>query len=296
MIITEITNGLGNQLFQYATAFALAKKKGTDLLIDKSWYETEAASKNNRKFALDKFNINLKFAKLSETTKLKSPKFPFLINSLYWRRQYALPYYKRDFFREQSCLYDSHIFKAKNNVFLSGFFQSEKYFNEFRPILLHDLELNEKPDVDDAHMLKSIQNSNSVCLSIRRGDYLKKENMVAFNIIGFDYYQKAIAYINERVESPVYYIFTDDTEWLNKNIDRFEIRNYIIAGSHLDTPHIGITLMKHCKHYITANSTYSWWGAWLNNDSDSIKITPEKWFLIERLNTIDLIPKGWIQL
>lgn len=246
MIISKLSGGLGNQMFQYARGLALAKQKNTTLKLDLSFYKKD----NRRVFSLSSFNISSKEANFFEKLIVK-------------------------------------IFSPSS--YLQGYFQNEKYFERIKDIIREEFQPKESIENKFPDLVNDIKNSNSVSVHVRRTDYLNKQHQ--FIILGIDYYTKAINKIEKEVSNPKYYFFSDDVEWTKENIPH-QSDSVFIAGKDVDDIH----LMALCKHNITANSTFSWWSAWLNLNVDKIVISPRKWFTDDANDKSEIIIEGWLLL
>jgi len=196
-------------------------------------------------------------------------------------------------FNEKSFSYDPGINKLSGDVYLNGFWQSEKYFKDIREILLKEFSLKVKLS-GAAESLKNKISSDeqSVSIHFRRGDYVHLASAIAHHgAKDLDYYSDAITSIKQFLNDPSFYIFSDDINWVKEN---FKIENApYVEGlkSHED-----LELMKTCQHNITANSSFSWWGAWLNNNPEKKIIAPKQWFKDPSINTTDLIPASWLRV
>ena len=292
--------GLGNQLFQFALGYILAKKNKINLRINIERYNS-----SEREFDLDKF---------PEINKLNIPKITkynfFIKINLYLKykflkilkiiRIYRLINYF--FFLEKRKLentpfvFNENLLKKKiaKNFLLLGFFQSEKYFISYKKIILKLLKFPKIKKKLFQNHLDLIKNSNSVAIHIRRGDYLNNPKARYFHgILHESYYKKSIDYIKRRIKNPVFFIFSDDINLVKKDFFFFkkEIHIFIDTKSSVNDLH----LMSSCKHFIIANSTFSWWGAWLSKNSHKIICAPKKW-VKARISTADIIPESWIKI
>lgn len=292
MIISSISDGLGNQMFQYALGRNLGIKKKTEFKLDISWYKNVNSEYTPREFKLNKLNIRADIASESEINILCNPNYPFLLNSIYWRLQNSKPYYKKNIVKEQFFNFDANIFLAKKNTYLKGFWQSYKYFEEIQHFLVNEL----KPlhiSASNAITEKTIlQDNKSVSLHFRRSDYLK--NNGTHYALNEDYYRTALSLIKQTIPAASFYIFSDEPQWV---INNFKIDGkHTVINANAGEPEMDMYLMSCCKHNIIANSSFSWWAAWLNQNKNKIVIAPKKWFNNITLNTNDLIPPSWIQL
>ena len=197
---------------------------------------------------------------------------------------------------EESFTFDERIMKLKGNLYLDGYWQTEMYFKSIRNELLDDFEIKSSPSGENSSMLDLICKSNSVSVHIRRGDYVNNaETFQKHGVSSMEYYNKAINYINKRVENTHFFIFSDDIEWVRQN---FTIKHAIhfIGFNDASKNFEDLRLMKNCKHNIIANSSFSWWGAWLNENPNKIVIAPANWFNDISVNTNNLIPSDWVSI
>ena len=297
MVIVKIQGGLGNQLFQYAIAKSLAIHKNTSLYLDLSFYNgTTFDNVTKRNFELNIFNLEYKIA----------PKFLLAIfnsNSVKnkWLRfgyRFLASLLKVKSFREESNdftlkeMFDCNI----KNLYLDGYWQSDSSFNYFNNGLRKELQVNIPLSNQSSNFLKKINSANAVSIHVRRGDYVT--NSDSFNFHGtcdLEYYKEAVYKMNALIESPMFYIFSDDTDWVLHNfnfISNFQIINHNTGDNSFED----LRLMMACKHNIIANSTFSWWAAWLNNYPSKIIFAPKKWFNNEVANSKVMLPPNWFRI
>lgn len=291
MIIVKLMGGLGNQMFQYAAARRLASLHNTSVKLDLSFFGKDVPGILPRSYALVPFAIHAEPATDQEIANLYEPqagtikRFARLMN----------PCYRRIHIREQYFHFDSSILELTDNIYLDGYWQSEKYFRDIDGIIRQDFKINTVLDSLNRQAIEEIEATESVSVHIRRSDYIS--NSSASKILGacpIDYYQKAIDFITVRVCNPKFYIFSDDIDWAIKNIKIQHPTTFVNNNS--DKEHEDLRLMSLCKHNIIANSSFSWWGAWLNSNPDKIVIAPANWFKTTGYDTRDLLPKSWVQL
>lgn len=289
MVITKLMGGLGNQMFQYATGYALSQHHQTELGVDISFLNQETGGQyTKRDFELNVFNTAI-------TTVSKEELHTFL--TTYYSRtnrflNSSLPYvFKKHYFLEKGHQYHPDIFKTSTNVFLSGFWQSENYFSKYREQLLNIFTFKSDYLKGIDNELKLISNSNSVSLHVRRGDYIENKNANSFHgVCSLDYYEQALLYLENLNSEMEVFIFSDDIEWCKQNLKLKHGHHYVDNNS----VYKDFFLMKNCKHNIIANSSYSWWAAWLNTNPSKMVIAPKKWNNTTFENTI--VPDNWIKL
>ncbi len=262
MILIDILGGLGNQMFQYALARKL-KETGKEVLLDLSWYE----NCEEREYQLKYYHISIPEAdkKMRQDFQVK------YLDDRLWNKFVKRP---RNVMIDRCKGVQTKVFLS-DNVKMTGYWQSEKYFMDIRNILLEEFE-PQKTLISGAYREKSIEieKVNSVSVHVRRGDYLLEKNIAARGGICTNvYYQNAISIMKERVKNPVFYFFSDDINWVKQQYQGENIRYIDLSGEAYED----MWLMKKCKYHIVANSSFSWWGAWLCKNEDQIVIAPSIW-------------------
>jgi len=294
-VIVKLTDGLGNQLFQYACGLAVAMRTNQPLLVDNTWYRSIAEQYTKRKYLLNQFNISAAEATEKEINILKKPKYPIIINSLYYRWQYSLPTYKRRYYKEPHFHYDGNTFKINKSVYLEGFWQSECYFKEIKEPLLQEFSLKKPLSASAQAIEKQILFTNSVAVHIRRGDYTQRNKNPEHQLLPVIYYNEAIQQMNTLLVAPYFYIFSDDINWVKDNLPIEQAVKFVSINTESELE--DFALMKSCKHHIIANSSFSWWGAWLSESPNQNVIAPKDWFTHNSpKQKNDLVPKEWTQL
>ncbi|MFD2934558.1 alpha-1,2-fucosyltransferase [Spirosoma flavum] len=290
MIISRITSGLGNQLFQYAAGRDLALKNKTSLYLDLSYYLYEYSTDTVRPFKLDHFSVPYRVLQkspleyLSKATKLLPNRSlpPLLL-----------------FLKEKQFHFDDTVVEASACcITLDGFWQSEAYFRDNADTIRRDLTLSNIPSPEFAHYKQQINNTPTpVSIHVRRGDYVNHpEFSKTFGFIGLAYYEQALSQLNELHKNIQLYVFSDDHEWVHQNLSLPDNTVFVQnSGSNADIA--DLVLMSQCQHHIIANSSFSWWGAWLNPNPDKLVITPRQWYKQQPTwNTKDLLPSTWLAL
>lgn len=286
MIIIKLKGGLGNQMFQYACARHLAEKSDATLRLDLGWYRDGIpAGDTVRLYGLDRFSISAQEASEDE------------IRNVGGRPSTAMRLAQKVINKlrpNNSYLFDPRILDKKGDVYLEGFFQSEHYFKDIDSIIRSEFRLKDSLGGAASIVLSSIESTDSVAVHVRRGDYISNINASSFHgICSPEYYRGAIAMIRARVDSPRFFVFSDDIEWVQENIEIPEA-TYVSRDDIAD--HEELVLMSKCKYNIIANSSFSWWGAWLNQDPDKIVIAPKRWVTDARIDTRDAVPNEWIRI
>lgn len=294
--IVKFNGGLGNQMFQYAFAYTVAKKFNLQMFFDFCFFEDvkHTAIATDREFELHAFDIKCQEASKEDLAKVVFSKRQSKLQKFLWQN-FKLKSFEpdgNDFLQKNSYVFDKTLFK-KPYYYYNGYFQNEKYFKSEKENLIKCFTLNLPLDEQNQNVLNKILETNSVSIHIRRGDYITLENANKFHgVCSLDYYKKAIDFIAKRVKNPHFFVFSDDIDWVNKNL-KIQYPMTIVDFNQ-NQGWFDLELMKNCKHNITANSSFSWWGAWLNQNPTKIVIAPKKWTVQKR--KCDIIPKEWIKL
>lgn len=280
-IVVRVSGGLGNQLFQYAFARSLSIIYGADVKLDGSNYRRD----KKRNYVLDRYNI--KINRLNRFDELLSD-LRFKLN-----KKFGLGIAPA---MESNTFEYLQINDVKSNYYV-GSWQNVKYFDFYKSILMQELKCKKSEDKFEENLIEEIQSCNAVACHVRRGDYLEPDNVKVYISVSMDYYNSAIKLMESRVEDPIFYIFSDDIDWCRNS---FNNDNVVFVNSTGEMDDISeFELMRYCKHFIIANSTFSWWAAYLSENTESIKVAPSKWFVTneganERLHAALL--EGYITL
>lgn len=289
MITVKLSGGLGNQMFQYALGRCLAEKNKTKLKLDISGLLHRLPKKNftYRNFVLDGFKVNYYlnfFSWVARFTGLHSLLFIISYGYLCLQNRIRPTIVERDAFD-----FNKEILNLKDGVYLDGSWQNESYFKEIETMLRTEFQLSDNLDIDESDWLKSINESNSVAIHIRRGDYV---SLNLDRVCSLNYYSLAMAHIRSKINDVHFFIFSDDPKWAEENFK--ELNMNIVSTEEYRSPCVDMYLMSQCKHQIIANSTFSWWAAWLNTNPEKIVVAPKFW------NKKDYSPSpvlaNWIKL
>jgi hypothetical protein len=292
MVIIKINGGIGNQLFQYAFGRALEEKCNYKVYYDISEFE----SYKLRNYDLHHFNVDIKFVYKKDIEKLNniSNKIKFKIFRLL--NIHKLKLRKLSYYQEFIDNFNVDVFKISNSIYLNGYWQSEKYFFEIRDIIKRELFIKTPPSETNEFILKNILSVNSVSVHIRRGDYLtNNKTKHLYGCCTLDYYYQAFSIISNNVKNPIFFVFSDDIEWAKENLKN-KYNFYFVDVNNSINAYEDLRLMSFCKHNIIANSSFSWWGAWLNLNSNKIVISPKKWFAGKKVKIEDRIPSNWLKI
>lgn len=296
MICIRLQGGLGNQMFQYALGRKLSYERDVELVLDTSLLKSKRIDDTTRRsFELEIFEIKGHEATKNELGNVK-PLLSKIENSLALKFK-GTGLQKENYFVENQSYFDKSIDKVGENCYLMGYWQSYRYFDSVESLIRQDFRFRKNLDKKSNSIANNIRNDNSISIHIRRTDYVNNSNHSIHGVCSLEYYMEAIEFITKNVSSPIFYIFSDDIEWARSNL-RLNFKCEYISGNYGSKSYIDMQLMSLCKHNIIANSSFSWWGAWLNENTDKIVIAPKKWFKDEKRNsmTSDLIPEDWIRL
>lgn len=292
MIVANIVGGLGNQMFQYALGRSLSLSFGASLRLDVRDFFQHTIHQG---FELERvFSAPVT---LADTEVLKS--------TLGWlSSRHALRLLGRPSARFLHCnrliiephfQYFSGIKRASSSCYLKGYWQSERYFSSHIDVIRADFTFRSPLSNENKLVIEAIGAVNAVSLHVRRGDYLSNHHALCVHgVCSLEYYERAIKYITDRVANPVFFIFSDDLEWVKSSL-KIEYPCHFIDHNQGSESYNDMRLMSRCSHHIIANSSFSWWGAWLNPSDSKIVIAPKQWFA-KPIDTSDLIPKGWVRL
>ena len=300
MKIVNIIGGLGNQMFQYAYAIALQKAHpGETIKIDTQHFRFPIIKKyRGNNFYHNGFEIY----RIFPNSDIPEASAWDLIKLSYYIPNYILSRVARRIFPKRNSEYilsaDKYFYyqddaiNREGDCYYEGVWSSIKYYQEVKPELQRQFSFG-VPNRYNFEMLQKIAETNSVAIHVRRGDYVNASNFR--DICTIDYYQKAIKTILELELDPVFYIFSNDIDWCKKNIEPLLLGNkveYMSGNRGQDSPW-DMFLMGHCKSQILANSSFSWWSAFLNSQAVHI-IAPSRW--VNRSNDVEMYDHSWIKI
>ena len=297
MIIVKIFQGLGNQMFQYAYGYARAKELNCELKIDTSYYNsyaevTQYGYTYKRDFGLNHFKITAPEATSVEINGIVYPRGKNLAQKVSnnYRRLLGR-HYQKFVVKEPSYAFDENLLRIPDNTYVEGYFTDERYFQQYKSELQAQFEVINPPNEKNATLLNQISRGNSVCISIRRTNFL---NNPLHGTCGEDYYYSAMDEVAARISNPVFYVFSDDNNWVNTHFE--SKHNCILVQHNYPDFYEDFRLMKQCKHHIIPNSTFPWWVAWLSNFENKIVIAPKYWLNSNTIDYSGFVPNEWIKL
>jgi len=285
MIYSRIRGGLGNQLFQYCVARSLADNLGTSLGLDVRDFNQNSPYL----MGLKNFNIRANFNPHGMIRHKNNGYFRYLIDAVNGKQKIV--------YKEPHLNFDKNILFLPDNSYLKGYWQTEKYFIKNKVNILNDLKIISPQNEKNKSISSKIANYTSVSLHIRRGDYISN---IAYNsthgTCSLTYYKNAINYLIKKIgENFKVFAFSDDPEWVSSNL-KLPVDIYFVKNNSSEYNYEDLRLMSECDHNIIANSSFSWWGAWLNTNHNKIIITPSKWYADKSTKNDDITPSNWIKI
>ena len=296
MIFLKNKGRLGNQLFIYALALELKSNyPNEEIIIDNSEIDSFGFSNDLLQFKTKNFKYihDNSYKRLSFIQKILIQYYNLISKKYGYEKKY-------DFEKGITKIY-SHFglvihtngyipynLHLKDKCYFNGYFQSTRYFNDVQKELRKDIVPKNVEDIKNTFLYKKIVSENSICVTIRRGDFLKYK---VHNVCGETYFEKGISLITSMVDNPVFFAFSDDIDWVKKNI-KFDFPVYYESGN--DNTSTKLFLMYSCKHFIISNSTFSWWASYLSEYKDKIIISPDKWY--NENVPCDLFQPNWIKI
>lgn len=314
MILLKLKGGLGNQLFQYACGRALSLRSGQKLVLDVTGYAVQPGAETPRHFALSPFSIQADEI-------ITDPNDSRLSHLSGVSRKFALSILFTKILRKISGNYhigwDARFFEKINaeaksvaktatekDVYLDGFWWSEKYFADQAIVIRQDFMLRDpmSPTAQNIASIIDDQSGIPVSIHIRRGDYVLDPKTNAYHgLCSKDYYDEAIAHLVSKIGKNIeLFVFSDDIEWVKTNMPfgypTFYVSRLGPDEKNILADHEELILMSRCRHHIIANSSFSWWGAWLNPSPNKIVIAPARWTKKKIRDSKNMLPDSWITI
>lgn len=294
-IVVRLMHGLGNQLFQYALGRRLAIERGASVHFDAFWYSEKTCPRPDRPLALCEFDIR---GEITFDDRWKDRWLPpTLSRKIRWViDQRLLPRWRRNFVEEdldrmkiRGDAFDRRILGAPDGAYFCGYWVSPRYFDGIEYQLRSELVLRAQPKGRYPDYRARMQESESVAIHVRRGDYLTYTD---FGILSAAYYRRAVAAMRARIKTPRFFVFSDDVD------EARDLMDDIVECEHVElepgaSPAHDLSLMASCRHFINANSTFSWWGAWLSPHREKIVFVPDKWLLGIGRSVDNIYLPGW---
>lgn len=283
MIITEINGGLGNQLFQYAAGLSLSFRHQTQLKTAVQFKHADTS----RSLGLSHFNLKLIEASQEDVNQLYSG------SAIDRAMQAILPAQFKRFYKEKHFAYQSGFEKLGSYVYLKGYWQSERYFSSIANQVKDIFTLQPQCYSNILPLIEEIKQSESVSIHVRKGDYLLHPYADYYASLDSAYYNNALAALQENLSHLNLFVFTDDPKWVKANL-ALSTPYKLISGVHTSSMYEDFQAMLSCKYHIIANSSFSWWTAWLSTRAGKKVVAPKEWFKNGPSDTADLIPKTWL--
>ncbi len=286
-VTVGLSGGLGNQMFQYAAGRALSLRLGAPLVLDSTWFPGH----KNRPYGLGNFLIQAKV----QSCELPVPD---VLKSLESRisRKWGRTRMGVEIFREPHFHFSSKFLELKNPVYLEGYWQSERYFDTCRDVIASDFELRDELPRACLGIRDEILSTDAVGIHIRRGDYVSDPATARVHeLCPPDYYAKGVALATSGLARPHGFVFSDDPVWARANFSAQIPTTFVDVNPPGDV-HFDLHLMAACRNFVIANSSLSWWAAWLGGPPDKRVVAPQNWFKAPGKNTADLIPSGWLRI
>ena len=278
MIITRLHGRLGNQMFQYAAARGLAARLGSTVALDARGALERGEGVLTRVFDLP----------VTDPDPLPPARATSPVAYGLWRASGRAP----RFWREKGLGYNPSIARAPDGVYLHGYWQSERYFSVVAPQIRKDFTFPPFSSTANAEMAEQIAATTSVSLHVRRGDYV---TLGAHALCGQPYYDAALQKVCEGLDDPTVFVFSDDPGWARDNLS-LDQRKVVVDLNGADTDFEDMRLMSLCQHNVIANSSFSWWAAWLNANPDKRVAGPAQWFGDPKLRNPDILPSSWLSI
>jgi len=283
-VVVGLSGGLGNQMFQFATGRSLAVRLKVPLIFDLSWF----AGQVDRRFALYPFRIEAECCSQNLWLWPSGRAIASRFARRWLPRIMGVPVWREPHFH-----YAYGFDALKEAVFLEGYWQSERYFREIRSLLKEEFSLREPMPPASIKLIEEINACDAICVHVRRGDYLN--NPVAAKLHGtcsVNYYRTGIRELCQGLASPHCFVFSDDPTWVRESME-IDCPMTVVDMNGPNDAHLDLMLMSACDHFLIANSSLSWWGAWLGSHTEKKVIAPERWFLTPDKDTRDLLPESW---
>ena len=288
IVCAKIVGGLGNQMFCAAAGMALARRiEGAALEFDLRQY----AHQTLRAYELDLFHLPATIRRCRATP-----------DGTLWSRLTGSkpnshgkpPGWKFAVWKQQGFHYDPSFHALRGSVHITGYFQSAKYFDEIAPQVRRSFDLRPHLSPSGQKNIEAAHGDDTVAVHVRRNDYVSDAKTTAIHgILDAEYYRRALGFITRIVEKPRFFVVSDDENGARELLQEIPGATFVSGTTHLDDMH----LISSCRHRIIANSSFSWWGAWLDSRTDGVTIAPRAWFSRTRMLKIfidDLYPSGWL--
>lgn len=296
MIIAKLMGGLGNQMFQYALGRRLAVQHGVELKVDLDFLLREShvtPGTTVYEYGLPNFALTVAAASAEEVAQLRPAPVRGWRRTLRRTRLALTPTHRRTHVQEKSLAFEPRVLRAGPHAYVEGYWQSPHYFDAIAARIRADFQVKRPAEGRNAALLEQIAGSTAIAVHVRRGDYVTSPSAARVHgVCGLDYYQAALRLIQERVAAPQFFVFSDNPDWVRQNLPVPGPATYVDHNG--PRPWEDIRLMRACRHFVIANSSFSWWGAWLSESAGKIVIAPKRWALEPGLNVATRHPADWL--
>ena len=293
MIILRIAGGLGNQMFQYAFARSLSLRVGQPVMYDVEPIENGLS--HNGLELNQVFAIQIQTATSADFRNVLGVFGRPLVRKIL-RQQVSSAIRPASIFVESSSRYMPAVERLSGNNYICGYWQSERYFAEHSDVIRNDFKFTNPLSIDNQRLIDKIVTSESVSIHIRRGDYIANKSAAStYAACDGRYYLTAVRLIAEKYKEPTFYVFSDEPQWARDNL-HIDFPTVVVDTNTSKMNYVDMQLMAACKSNIIANSTFSWWGAWLNSNRNKTVVAPKCWFNSNTVDTGDLIPRSWVSV
>lgn len=288
IISIRLMGGLGNQLFQYATAYAISKHYKKEMVLDTRFF---AKYNLHGGYRLDKFNITARTLNSNEYSHF--PSWQIKLLEIFPKLTIIFD----NWLLEESFNFQSITIKTEKPINLVGYWQSDKYFSKYKTQLKNEFSLKNKLNKKYCKYFEKIIEDETVAIHIRRGDYISNpQALVKHGLCSIGYYKIALELLKEKLKNPKFFFFSDDITWTEREFSSI-IKDYQCTYISGGTAEDDFWLMVNARNHVIANSTFSWWAAWLaDHEDDGVVICPQPWLEDKDINTDDLIPDDWIKI
>jgi hypothetical protein len=293
MITVRLMGGLGNQMFQFAAGRRLAQHHGVPLRLDLGWFGHQAPGDTPREYELGVFALDGRVEKavvdVSEPRN-RVEQVRARLRGLRGDRPHVL--------RQQGTAFQAEVLDAPDGTHLIGFWGSERYFSDAADIVRADLAPAVALSDASAALAERIAAAPApVSLHVRRGDYLTNANAAGYHgVMGVDYYARAVELVTSRVGGEVQlFAFSDDPDWCAAELPALGHPLTVVRGNDGAAAIEDMLLMAACRHHVIANSTFSWWGAWLDGREGAVVVAPERWALDQDGDFSAIYAEGWLR-
>jgi len=292
-VVVALSDGLGNQLFQYAAARAISLRAGIPLYLDLQNFEL---GDGYRQYMLGAFRIVEQFADDALRRAFLGPRST--AQTRWWPQRLLdslRPAHRRFCHWQTEWRFYPELLAVRCGCYLRGYWQSERYFADVADVLRSELVLRQLPQGNAAAVVRQIAACpNSAALHVRRGDYLAPHTAGIHGVCGIEYYRAAVQHVRRTAGDVRWWIFSDDLQWVRR--EPFLSSLGQVVESDVQDPLGDFLAMRCCRHFVIANSTFSWWAAWLGERQGSVVVAPQRWFLDPTRDAKDVVPKRWVQL